>query len=230
MFGGQDDDAARTFSSAGTSRGGKYKWFVVGAVVLALSAGAGAWLSSESEKAIVLASTAPGPATDVPAAALPPAPMAVSTAAILEEVPIISPGEKSYGDDEIQLLSTGAQEPGDSFAAPAGKKHFAVKHAPVKMRTKMRPTQIAAAPGKIRFGSGPKAVAPDSDVALLAAMVEHSKAIQPKRSPAAIKLGQCKTLRSVADAERCRARLCAGTAKYETECKAPDLANAAPDA
>ena len=79
----------------------------------------------------------------------------------------------------------------------------------------------------------PRAVAQtDSDVALLAALVAHSKATQPKR-PSGIraKLLQCKTLGSVAEAEQCRARLCAGSARNSSECKAPpDLAKASPDA
>jgi hypothetical protein len=68
----------------------------------------------------------------------------------------------------------------------------------------------------------------DSDVALLAALVAHSKASQPKpqpvsRAPAADadahKLRQCKALDSVAEADACRARLCAGSAKTSAACR-----------
>ena len=67
----------------------------------------------------------------------------------------------------------------------------------------------------------------DSDVALLAALVAHTKANQPKRaSAAAEKLRQCMALGSASEAEACRARLCAASAKKEAECKAPRMAKA----
>ena len=88
---------------------------------------------------------------------------------------------------------------------------------------------LAATPSKKKGEVHPKASAGmDSDVTLLAALVAHSKALQPKKASAASeKLKQCKALGSVAEAEQCRARLCAGGAKNEAECKAPRMVRAA---
>jgi hypothetical protein len=90
-----------------------------------------------------------------------------------------------------------------------------------------RPRVAAAAAAKKKAEAKPAPTAPvDSDVALLAALVAHSKATQPKSSGAAAKLRQCKSLATVAEANQCRAKVCSG-AKNEPECKSSSLARAA---
>ncbi len=81
-----------------------------------------------------------------------------------------------------------------------------------------RPRHAAVTPPKKKVE--PKAAVPvDNDVALLAALVAHSKATQPKTGTGvAAKLQQCKSLDSAAEASQCRARICAG-AKSEAACK-----------
>ena len=108
-------------------------------------------------------------------------------------------------------------------AKPAAKKPAPAAKADPKARAKAAPVKKKPAPQK---PAPPKAVTKvNSDEALLAALVAHSKATQPKRaSAAATKLKQCKTLGSIADAEQCRAQLCAGSAKKEAECKGPRVA------
>lgn len=251
----------------------RFPW-LAGAVVamLALSGGAAVWLSSEGEKEIVLASSAPLPAAPADAAALvsePPAanPQAddVSTAAILQDVPpaagmpgapgAAADGSKPGADELTSLLerpSADSLPPALAAAAPAAKpapnkdkpaprpaarpapkKVVIAKAAPVKTGSKTgakkdqkpAPGTAAAAPAKKKLDAAPKAV--DTDVTLLAALVAHSKATQPKKtSPASDKLRQCKKLASVAAADECRARLCASSARNEAECRAPRLAKA----
>ena len=77
----------------------------------------------------------------------------------------------------------------------------------------------AALPAAKKKAEAKAAVPVDNDVALLAALVAHAKATQPKTGTGiAAKLKQCKSLDSVAEANQCRARICAG-AKNEAECK-----------
>ena len=79
-----------------------------------------------------------------------------------------------------------------------------------------------AAPGKV--------ATQDTDVALLAALVAHSKATQPKLSPTEVKLRQCNKLGSVAEAEDCRAKLCAGSGGKEASCHSVPVAKASDEA
>lgn len=247
ILSGLDNKPGATTAGAEKARRGKMTWLIAGAAVLALGAGSVLWLSSEGEKEIVLAGTAPLPSSAAPAAALasePAAPHAeteeVSTAAILEDTPVIAPkaapaaAGKSPADELTKMLERHPAPPVHVAAKPAVKKPVVVaKAAPAKAKAQDKPQPSAMASNiepvikKKPAAAAAKPVSKqDSDVALLAALVAHSKAVQPKKSPAATKLQQCKTLPSVAEAEQCRARLCAAGAKNEQECKAPDLAKA----
>ena len=253
ILGGLDSKHASTSAGAQRARKSTTAWLLAGAAVLAIGAGSMVWLSSEGEKEIILAGTAPLPSTAAPAAALAsepvtaPAPVEadeVSTAAILEDAPVVakpSPvAAKNQPVDELtKFLEPKAAPPVRVAAKPAPKKPVVVaKAAPAKAAlakpaAKARPQPTAMASNvepviKKKPVVQPKAVVrQDSDVALLAALVAHSKASQPKKSTPATKLEQCKTLGSVEKAEQCRARLCAASAKNESECKAPKLAKAA---
>jgi hypothetical protein len=237
-------------TAPGKARRGKLPWIAATAVaVLALGAGSAVWLAGEGEKEIVLAGTAPLPSTAAPAAPLAsepavavPAADEVSTAAILEDVPVVVSkealaAEKKQATDAMNKLL--APTPAPRVAAkPAVKKlpvvaKAAPAHAAPHPAAPAQPTAMASniAPVITKKGAAhAKATPADTDVALLAALVAHSKATQQKRpTGAAAKLQQCKTLGSVAEAEQCRARLCAGSAKNEAECKAPSLAKASAD-
>lgn len=215
-------------------------WLVAGAAVLAMGAGSMVWLTSEGEKEIVLAGTAPLPSTAAPAAALASEPVPhveaeeVSTAAILEDAPVIAPkvaDKKAPVDELTKMLERPAAAPVRVAAKPPPKKPVVAKAAHAKAADKPHPTAMASniepvikkKPAVVTAKAQPRQ---DSDVALLAALVAHSKAVQPKKTGPAAKLQQCKTLASVAEADQCRARLCASTAKSEPECKAPSLAKA----
>ena len=258
ILSGLESKPALTTAGGEKSRKGMLGLVVAGAVVLALGAGAGLWLVSEGEKEIVLAGSAPLPATPAPAVALATeAPVVrgtaddVSAAAILEDAPVIAPpaqpvADKKQADDELTRMfehGTPAAKPagtGESPkvtetvkpksvavvpARPAKPVRPVAKATPKKPVVKARPEasniaprpRVAAAPAKKKAEAKP-AVPVDNDVALLAALVAHSKATQPKSTGAAAKLRQCKSLSSADEANECRARVCAG-AKNEPQCK-----------
>lgn len=246
ILSGLDGSPAGTTAGAEKARRGKFTWLVVGAAVLAMGAGSMVWLTSEGEKEIVLAGTAPLPSTAAPAVPLasepvtaPPSAEAdeVSTAAILEDAPVIAvkpapvAEKKPLVDELTKLLENKIPAPARAAAKPAVKKPVVVaKAAPAKAPAKPRPMAMASNVEPV-FKKKPVVAAKpvvrqDSDVALLAALVAHTKASQPKPNSPAAKLQQCKTLASVTEAEQCRARLCAASAKNESECKEPSLAKA----
>ena len=252
ILSGLDAKPAGTTAGAAKARRGKFAWVAVGAAVLALGAGSMAWLTAEGEKEIVLAGTAPVPSEAAPAVALAEPPMVgpkveeVSTATILDDTPMVAsepPPAKpaKSGPDELTKLldpqgapvvvAKPAPAPVRIAAKPPVKKVVLAK-APTKAVEKPRVQMAEMAMNvqpvlKKKPAPAKKAVVQtDTDVALLAALVAHSKAKEPKRGTPGAKLQQCKTLGSVAEAEQCRARLCAGTAKKESECKAPSLAKA----
>lgn len=119
-------------------------------------------------------------------------------------------------------------------AKPAPKKPVLAKAAPAKATSKAtgqksgqkstKKTAAAAAAAKKKAQAQPKPPQ-DTDVTLLAALVAHSKATAPKKAVTpAEKLRQCKTLGTVSQADQCRERLCASSAKNEAQCKAARLA------
>jgi hypothetical protein len=267
---GLDGKPAGTVAGKEKARRRIAVWLVAGAVVLALGAGAGMWLVNEGEKEIVSAGTAPLPATPAPAAALATEPVPVrgtadevSSAAILDEAPVIADkaaptadAKEGAGNDLTKMLEhgmpaapAGAAVPplvlaeGQGAAAPvvaarpvparavkpvrpatkAPAKKTAAKPGPNASNVAPRPRGAATAAAKKKPEVHPKAdAAPvDSDVALLAALVAHSKATQPKGSTGVgAKLKQCKSLGSAAEASQCRARVCSGAARNEAECRA----------
>jgi hypothetical protein len=242
ILSGLENKAAAAAPEGDKGRKGMLPWIAAGVAVLALSAGAGLWLVSEGEKEIVLAGTAPLPATPAPAAALATeAPIVrgtaddVSSAAILNTAPPVPAADKKQADDELTKMLEHGMPAAQPKAAPVARAPVRpVK--PVRVAAKVLPKKpvlvkreeasnvaprprVAAAPVK----SKAEAKAPvDNDVALLAALVAHSKATQPKSTGAAAKLRQCKSLGTVAEANQCRARVCAG-AKGEPECKSSSL-------
>lgn len=286
ILSGLDDKPA---GAHGSKR--KYSWMAAALVaVVAVGAGSAVWLSDQGEEPIVLASSAPLPATPAPAAplasdaallpdsAMPPLPNGagpanpeaenVSTAAILEDAPApvaeptVPEVKKADADELTKLLDQPAAEAVAATAVlaakpaakpvvktetkavpalvkvtdkPLAKKMVVAKATPPKPMAKAAPKAapakperhpLAAAPSKRKNEVHPRAQV-DSDVALLAALVAHSKANQPKRgSAAAEKLRQCKALGSASEAQACRARLCASSAKKEAECTAPRMVKA----
>lgn len=178
----------------------------------------------------------------------------VSTAAILQESPPLAESKSNAGDELTTLLehrNASEAKPASPLALvvdkpaattpvlakpapkPVVKKLVVAKAAAAKPAVKpaqkaSAPHALAAAPARKKNDVHSKATqSMDSDVTLLAALVAHSKAIEPKKtSRAAEKLRQCKALASVAEAEQCRARICAAGTN-EADCKPARLAKAA---
>lgn len=240
ILGGLDGKADPAPRHGGKKKSGKYGWLAAGAAVLILGAGASTYLGGEGEKEVVLASTAPVSSTPAPAAALAsdPGVEEVSTAAILQDVPepkeeAVSDAEKLGVEDELDKMLAKEAIPEAPAAAvvPAPVPKPAAKPAPRKVAAKpvAKDKKVAAAPVKKKPVAKDKPVQ-DTDVALLAALVAHTKATQPKRGTAAAKLKQCSTLGSVAEAEDCRAKLCASAARNEAACRSEPVAKATDEA
>lgn len=196
-------------------------WIAGGVLLLAACAGTAAWLVDEGRKEIVMAAHAePVARAQAPLPITPAAPQPaqeeVSAAAILVDVPAAAEAEPGH-DDLVTLFDA---------PKPAVKKVAAAPKKPAPKPVQKAAPKLAAGEAKKPAPKPPTKAQNDHDVALLAALVAHAKSIQPKPTPGAQKLRQCKALASVAEAERCRARACAGSAKQESECKAPSLAKA----
>lgn len=192
---------------------GATRWIAGGAVLAALVIGAGVWLVEEGKKEIMMANAAPAPGA-APAAQSAKAvavPEEVSTAAILQDT--------SAGTDLAAKVV-------DTKPAPDELVKLFEPPAPVKAAPKPRPVKVAEAPKKKPVVKAKTAAAPDSDVELLAALVAHSKVQQARDASNAAKFKKCKARSSPGDAEQCKARLCATTAKNDAACKTPNLAKA----
>ena len=112
-------------------------------------------------------------------------------------------------------------------AHSTGNRAKSDKQAKGKDKAREKPHQLAAAVPK-KKEVHPKAAAPmDSDEALLAALVAHSKSHPEKIRPGstAAKLKQCGK-QSSANAAKCRERICDGSGKDDLECKGVRLAKA----
>ena len=233
ILSGLDGEPEGTGAGAKQSRRAKLTWLAAGVALVAIVAGSAVWLSGEGEKVIVRAGMAPLPSAAAPAVALASEPPMVaeteevSSATILDDAPLVAAkSDTKSSDDELgKLLPPQAAAPVPVAVKAAPKKRVAVaKAAPVKPVAKRHAhtamaNKVAPALTKKPIVHPKAVVQTDSDVALLAALVAHSKATQPKHPVGiAVKLQQCKALGTVAEGEQCRARLCSGGAKSEAEC------------
>jgi hypothetical protein len=205
-------------------------WLVTGTLVLAVCAGALVWFDEQETFRPHVA------VQNTPVVQLPP-PEPVITRTASEEIAAAAILEESFAEDGATLAEMEGESDDAPMMAeltarvPARKAVQAKKKAPrkvavIKPAKKEPPKKLAVAPPKKKVEVQAKpTVQADNDVALLAALVAHSKVPQARKaSSAAEKLTKCKTLGSVAEAEECRARLCSGEGGSEAECKAPPLA------
>ena len=113
-----------------------------------------------------------------------------------------------------------APAPAAAKAAPTTpRKDSAAKPAANKVARSEKP-RVAAAPAKPKpvQKAAPKKAAPvDTDVALLAALLAHTKTPEAG-SPEEI-YKRCATNATAAEVQRCRVRVCQGSAKGAAECK-----------
>lgn len=139
------------------------------------------------------------------------------------------------GKDELSALldksaSAGADaaKAGDKTASTSAKSTAAKKAARAKAEriakakaARDKKTAIAAARKKPAAKTAPKV---DSDVALLAALLAHSKASpEPRPGKSATGSKGCAAQATV-DAAKCREQPCASSAKAKNECKSPAVA------
>lgn len=210
---------------------------LAGLAALAVAGGALTWglQDSGTDRPVLPAPVAPAPVA-VRAPAPPPplvlaeAPPAapepqVSAATILDEPPA-QPKPAPDKDELTALLDkpADADKPkvvkDEEPAKPAARK----KPEPAKVARKEKvaakdkKTAVATAPKKKPAAKAEPAF--DSDAAVLAVLLAHSKAAAaPKPSRTATEYKRCGTLGSVAEADKCRERLCEATSKAKAECK-----------
>ncbi|MEW6761866.1 MAG: hypothetical protein AB1437_13680 [Pseudomonadota bacterium] len=177
-------------------------------------------------------------ATSAPAPALETTPQAPAAATIQDDLtaaldapntsqPSPAPAAKAEQHDLASLLDAPAAAPAPALklaqAAPskaAGtKKPTTDKPARTeKARAPAAKPKVAQKPAAQKPASGKKsAPAVDSDVAILAALLAHTKTPEAG-SPEEI-YKRCATNATAAEVQRCRVRVCRGSAKGAAECK-----------
>ena len=208
---------------AGASRGAsapdRSRWWAgLGAVAVAVLGGVAlAWFYQAPVRHATETRLAEAAAPVVPVAVRAPEPAPVA-ATIVETAPVIDApgaGEQSLQqalagsdtakDDLVKLLDK-PQQPPPAKAAPKKKPEPARKAAPKLAQAKPKPAKKKTEP------------AVDSDVALLAALLAHSKTTRALEAEQAA-FRRCAALPTRSEAQRCRTRLCEGSAKGAPECK-----------
>ncbi|WP_157201047.1 hypothetical protein [Massilia sp. Root351] len=210
--GAADTAAAATDGAAAPAAGAS-----IGAPGAALAAAAATGAALAAGGTAPSAAAAPGNSADLVAALAAPSKPS-SAAAIQEEKP-----EKQQSLREMLNAPSPAKakSPEPRLARNDGKRAKAEKpgrnpdKAGAKTVAKTAPRSTKAAPP----AKAKQAPAPDSDVALLAALVAHTQAARPSGQPEtlSVKLKQCRQL-STKGAEQCRVRTCA-SAKDDPLCK-----------
>jgi hypothetical protein len=139
-----------------------------------------------------------------------PAAATAATAAAVA-LPAARPEKPAARHEEASRKDGARKKPASDKLAHAGKSH-----APA-----------AAAKAKAPAKAAPKHAAPavDSDVALLAALLAHTKT--PESGSAEDIFKRCATNATAAEVQRCRVRVCRSSAKDAAECKSVKLSNVA---
>ncbi len=179
-------------------------------------------------QAVAAATSAPAPALETPA-------QAPAAATIQDELtaafdapgtpqPSPSPAAKAGQHDLAALLDTPAAAPAPALKlAQAAPEKDVVAKKPVA--DKPARADKSRAPAKPKVAQKPAAQKPaavkkpavDNDVAILAALLAHTKAPEAG-SPEEI-YKRCATNATAAEVQRCRVRVCQGSAKGAAECK-----------
>lgn len=204
---------------------GKFAWTVTAALLLALAAAGVLWSGEGGEKQIVLAEVAPSAAeppmfteTDLAAAEADYA----SSVAVLEDDPVSAPipvPEEAKAPAKVQDLKllTPKREARPAAAKVKSAKPKVTKAAVRPHKKPASKTTARRKPETVRTVTAPPA---DNDVALLSALMAHSKATAPA-APVAPEMNfkQCKALKKASEVSRCIARLCSGSAKGNPQCR-----------
>lgn len=188
---------------------------------------AGGAVSDTQDKTVVVRAPAgvagPAPADPV---AVDAAPDVAASAALIQDDPLAGmqqPAAQAAGSRE-KTLAEALDAPPPS-AAGGGELAALLAAAPAAARQEgAAKAKLARADNKKAQPAKAKKPAPakkpnavDSDVALLAALLAHSKS--PDGGQHSAEFARCAALASVTQAQRCRARLCEGDARGSAECK-----------
>jgi hypothetical protein len=191
--------------------------WLAGLLALAAGGGTAAWMNSAPDEQVAVA---PPARTIAPVAPRAPEAPEVSTAAILQDTPAADEKPAVAKADTAALTALLESKPAVTPKPP--KPHDEAKARSQKLAAREHAKKNAEQHPFARDVLAKKKPAPevDSDVALLAALVAHAKvAERAAPSPDPRKLKACNARPSAAEADACRARLCAGTAKNSTACK-----------
>lgn len=142
-----------------------------------------------------------------------PAAATVATATAAAALPAARPEKPAARHEDAPRKDGARKKPASDKLAHAGKPHASTAAAKAKPSAK--------APAK----AAPKHAAPavDSDVALLAALLAHSKT--PESGSAEDIFKRCATNATAAEVQRCRVRVCRSSAKDAAECKSVKVSN-----
>jgi hypothetical protein len=208
---------------------GTLVWGAAATGVLAFTAAVAVWMSSQPDTEAYAAMSAT-PIRPAPPPTPAEAPVAApATATIIEETAAVSPAVDNTRSLKEMLNDSpeAGKAPRDELTAALERPHSVVKSKPKlaqateHKKTEQRQAKVAKVAQKSEQPVKAKTkAAPDSDVALLAALMAHVQAGQPSKAPStpAYLLKQC-GLQNEAGAAQCRAHLCANAARKEPECK-----------
>lgn len=177
----------------------KFPWALCGALLLAIGAASMLWPGDESGKQIIVAGTEPVVAEPPPLQETNSDDVGANDATlpvmVKETLPLVE-----LAPPHVKPVDLGV-------SSPAVKRHARI-HKPKKVVAKKR---VKAPPPPRRKPVLPKTESmsgPDKEVALLAAMVMHTKSTAPVSAQFRLKWKQCGTAKSIAAADSCRAHLC----------------------
>ncbi len=218
-------------------------WGTVGVGMLAAVGGALAWMSNtpDEDSVPVAVVAAPVKPVAVAAASAASAESEVSTAAILEETPVVAPvseklpslkemltapAKPKAAPDELMQALERPQAKAPQLAKVERKPEHKPEHKPErkaehKPERKSDNVKLAQKTTLAKDKDKPAGKQPDNDVTLITALMAHLQTRPPvkKTSTPADQLKTCKQYNAAGE-EQCRARLCAADAKKEPECKA----------
>ncbi|SHG65639.1 hypothetical protein [Massilia sp. CF038] len=188
----------------------RFPWALCGALMLAIGAATMLWSGDESGKQIIVAGTEPVIAEPPPlqnsaadelldSDAAPPILVKETTPAAELAPPTVKRIELKRAPRAIEHRAKAAKPAKMVTSKRKGKAPMPVKRKPILSRTELMSQA-------------------DKEVALLAAMVTHTKATTSGPSPFLVKWKQCGAARSVAAAKQCRVILCAESADA-VECR-----------
>ena len=187
----------------------RFPWALCGALVLAIGAATMLWSGDESGKQIIVAGTDPVLAEPpaVPDSSGEQAPDSDAAPPILvKDTPPMAESAPALKPVDLKLAPSAPTQQRSGRFKPPKKPALKKKIAPPKPARKKAPSSRSELMSQA-----------DQEVALLAAMVTHTKATSAIPSQFMLKWKQCAAAKSVAAAKLCRARLCSGN-EMAAEC------------